>query len=243
MISLIGKPGDTNARLSLVPRSPLRGYPTLDLPLYYGYKCPYCNNVIQALFKTDQPIDLFAYEETVIINRKREKRYQIPAEGQKDRRGMEFDTFYQSIMLEAGPWAAQRITLLHHVIPYWGIEHHVKETGAGWFEKTKTGDRACAYTGIGTLNSNLLQQVLRLFAGVKDKDLLKLELPETDKLLSAVNLLRSSDGKSLEGTWIKAVGEGGPMVLIDRSSILAGFGYGFRQAVNKTDPFIGTEGT
>jgi hypothetical protein len=41
---------------------------TITRELIYGYKCPYCSNVIQALFYTEDMIDLSPYEQTNVLH-------------------------------------------------------------------------------------------------------------------------------------------------------------------------------
>jgi hypothetical protein len=69
VIELSGKPGDLNGQIRFTPRPGFKkAHKTLERELVYGHYCPRCMNVVQALFFTDEPVDLWPYEETNVMS-------------------------------------------------------------------------------------------------------------------------------------------------------------------------------
>jgi hypothetical protein len=69
MIELIPASGERGPLIRLTPRQGFKkSHKMLEFPLQYGHRCPYCPNVINAVFCPDRQIDLFPYEETVVLS-------------------------------------------------------------------------------------------------------------------------------------------------------------------------------
>lgn len=164
MLELSGKPGDLQCKIRFSARRAFRGNPkapSIERELVYGHVCPTCNNVIQAFFLTDQPVDLWMYEETVFVS------------SSQDRFGTELKTVpnndskfgysqYTSTFLRTAQGNAQHLVLKNHIVRFHGIDA-IKHTSDRFFEP---GGNVCPNTGCFSLRPKLcMQDLILLFKG------------------------------------------------------------------------------
>lgn len=181
MIQLTGKPGEPNPKVRFTPRNMFKHAPVLEKQLIYGHVCPRCFNVVQALFATDEPIDLFKYEETAVISLSQDaKKY-----GTINKYVPEYDdpvgtTCYTSTFLIGGKQKAQHLYLKNHILLFEGIDKPVSENGSNFYEK---GERTCEYTGFFSVRKDLMVRDILLFMQVKPEQIKSYYLPPLDQFL------------------------------------------------------------
>jgi hypothetical protein len=162
LISLTGKPGDLICQIHFNVRPAFSKDPkAVDLrrDLVYGHVCPTCNNVIQACFLTDKPIDLWPYEETVFISQASGKNFGttlkiVPNEESKAGYSQYTSTFERT--LEGN---AQHLVMKNHVLRYQGIDSKSREND----RYNESGGHTCAYTGCFSLRQATMLKDLCLF--------------------------------------------------------------------------------
>ena len=154
MIALSGKPGDTNCRIRFVPRPGFKKtHKVIERELVYGHYCPRCMNVVQALFLTDEPVDLWPYEETHVISLSKDEAkngsiLKVVPNGESKPGYMN----YTVTPLRGAGERGQHLVLKNHVLKYHGIDQQ-KHTTDRYFEP---GERTCEYAGAFALREDLL---------------------------------------------------------------------------------------
>ena len=85
--------------------------PELEFPLIYGHVCPRCENVIQAAFITDKPVDPRGYEEFFTTLRDKQGNIKVVRTGVHPR----FKSKYETTLVQRGnKISAQMIRLGEH---------------------------------------------------------------------------------------------------------------------------------
>lgn len=216
MIKLKGKVGIAHPSNKIIfePRPGFRRgrseTSTLEFPLIYGHKCDYCNNVIQALFLAPKVIDLWPYEETVLLSQGEknagEVRKIFPDENTKPEKSC-----YQMDFSDA-EGGSIKITLKNHVMRHSAIEERQFNGDGLWVP----GEKPCTKTGIFALRLDLLVKDFLLFSQMNRNEIIKYTIP-------CINELIKDDDKEFK--LVPAVGEAPPVILIDRQSLVYGFHY------------------
>ncbi len=139
MIKLIDK-GPDESLIEFSPR-PQRKTRTITRQLVYGHACTWCGNVIQALFLTEEPVDLSLYEETRVIS-----------QGEKNNGTLlkvvpnseDLASAYKVNFYPTPNGHAELIRLKNHLVNWKGMTDAPKEKDY-YFEP---GERCCRYTGL-----------------------------------------------------------------------------------------------
>jgi hypothetical protein len=156
MIVAINKSGDNKAKIQFIPRAGFAHSQTLERELIYAHKCPVCNNIMQAYFKTPTPINLWPYEETTILSQGEKNGGEV-LKIIPNNQSTSNETCYKSDFdkIEGGH---QKIVLKNHIVRQRVIAER-KYTGEGIWE---VGERPCFWTGVFTLREDLLVKDLLL---------------------------------------------------------------------------------
>jgi len=207
MIDLTGNPGDKNCKITFSPRPGFKqSHRTFQRELVYGHYCPRCMNVVQALFLTDEPVDLWPYEATNVmsIGKSDEKVGTILKIVPNVESKLGYSN-YTSTFLRSGGEPGQHIVLKNHVLKYHGVEKE-KSSADRYFEP---GERPCAdYTGAFALREDLLVRDVCLFMRIDPTVLAQHNLPSVEEFL---NRAVSQDFRSLP-----AYGVAPPVILFPR---------------------------
>jgi hypothetical protein len=141
MIKLIDR-GPDNSRIEFSPRSRYsRVESTIQHELISGYTCPICNNVIQALFLTDKPVDIEKYEETRVLSQGEKNSGELL----KVIPGGEEPGNYKQSFYKMPDGNAQKITLKNHVINWEGVGSGDRD------DLFEVGERCCKYSAVISL--------------------------------------------------------------------------------------------
>lgn len=223
MIKLRGKNEvtDINNKIIFEPRPGFtrgRGAaPQLEFPLIYGHRCPYCSNVVQALFKAPRIFNLWAYEETVLLSQGEknsgEIRNTFPDEKTKYGKScyrMEFSP------AEGG---SIKMILRNHIMRHKAIQERTFNGDGLW----EAGERPCTRTGIFSLREDLLIKDWLLFSQISEQEVPKYNLPPVKDLIK-------EDDTNFK--LVPAVGVAPPVILVERQSLIYGFHYQTRPKMN-----------
>lgn len=211
MLHLTGKPGEPSPKIQLSPRTGFKKWPILEKELIYGHACPYCFNVIQALFITDKPVDLFPYEETAVMSKSQDsKKIGTVAKFVPEYEDVWGHTNYTSTILQGGGVTAQHLALKNHILKFEGIDKPVAENGANYFEP---GEKCCEYTGIFSVRKDLMVKDILLFMQMTKEAMDKFHIPTLDHfLMKCGNKFRT----------LQAYGDAPPVVLVRRENMQFG---------------------
>jgi hypothetical protein len=154
VIELTGKPGNQDCHIKFTPRAGFkRTHRPIERELVYGHYCPRCMNVVQALFLTDEPVNLWPYEETnVMSTSKSEEKIGTILKIVPNGESKAGYTNYTVTPLRGAGERGQHIVLKNHVLKYHGIEQETHTTDR-YFEP---GERTCEYAGAFALREDLL---------------------------------------------------------------------------------------
>jgi len=154
MIQLVDR-GLDDSIIRFTPRHAYRKLGPIECDLVHGHFCPWCNNVIQALYYTDKPIDLSKHEETRVISQGEKNEGELL----KIVPNWEDDGNYKVQTFRTPQGNAQKIVLKNHVINWAG-------TAAGnsdnFFE---VGERCCIYTCLIPLTEETAMREFSMVAG------------------------------------------------------------------------------
>jgi len=187
--------------------------PELEFPLIYGHRCPYCSNVIQALFKAPQAFSLWPYEETVILSQGEKNAGDIRKIYPDDKTKTGKSLYRMDYSPAEG--GSVKITLKNHILRTRVIAER-KYTGEGIWED---GEKPCTRTGIFSLREDLLVKDWMLFALVDTGDgreIAKYNFPTIKQIIPENN----TDFKL-----IPAVGEAPPIILVEKQHTPYGYFY------------------
>lgn len=216
MIKIRGKTDsiDINNKIIFSPRPGfVKGKgaaPEMEFPLVYGHRCPYCANVIQALFKAPRKFSLWPYEETSILSQGEKNSGEIHST-YPDVKTWFNDSCY-NIAYSPAEEGSIKITLKNHIMRHAGL-HERDIKGEGLWE---VGKRPCMYAGIFSLREDLLIKDWLLFSGLTDSEISKCKFPEVKTMIP------ESDANF---KLIPAVGVAPPVILVERQSLLYGYNY------------------
>ena len=209
--------------IMLTPRQGFkRTHQALEFPMVYGHRCPTCSNVIQAVFLTDQKVDLFPYEQTSILTQSKDEEKQGEVRAiLPDTNSEEGYSCYHIDFTNTVAGGSQKIVLRNHVLKLRALVER-EPNGEGLFEK---GDRyyvkACTKIGIHALRDDLLMKDYCLFANMSDVELRNYNLPPVSEVITEFS------GSSL-GRLVPTIGQAPPLVLLERSDVVHGYGHVLR---------------
>lgn len=184
--------------------------PELEFPLIYGHRCPYCNNVMQALFKAPKTFSLWPYEETTILSQGEKNAGDILSTypDNKTRYGK---SCYR-IDFSPAEGGSVKITLKNHIMRLSAISER-KFNGEGLWEE---GKRTCSRTGVFSLREDLLVKDWLLFSHLGEYDINKYNIPPIK------DIIKEGD---VNFKLIPAVGVAPPVILVERHILVYGFHY------------------
>ena len=189
--------------------------PTLEFPLLYGHKCPYCSNVIQALFKAPRTFNLWPYEETVLLSQGEKNSGEIrkvfPDEKTK------YGKSLYNMEFSPAEGGSVKLTLANHMVKPRVLSHR-EVNGEGLWEAGK--ERPCIKAAIFSLREDLLVKDFLLFSQMVDYEISKYNIPK------AAELIPEADTNFRQ---VPAVGLAPPVILVDRQSFIYGFHYQTRR--------------
>jgi hypothetical protein len=227
VIELTGRPGDLNCSIRFTPRPGFKKtQKTLERELVYGHYCPLCQNVVQALFLTDEPVNLWPYEETnVMSTSKSEEKIGTILKIVPNLESKAGYTNYTVTSLRGGRQSGQHIVLKNHVLKYHGIEQE-KHTPDRYFEP---GERPCEYAGAFALREDLLIRDVCYFMRLNVAAIEAYNLPSVEDFLKGAveHGFRS----------LPAYGSAPPVMLIPRERMTSARGDGWRMR-NILQPFV-----
>ena len=154
MIQLVDR-GPNESLIRFIPRFAYKKIGPQERDLIHGHWCQYCNNLIQALYYTDKPIDLPKYEETRVLSQGEKNDGEllkiVPNAEDKGNYKVEF------FRTPAGN--AEQITLKNHVLNFRGLGSGNRDD---FFE---VGERCCAYTSLIPMRAETIVRELATVAG------------------------------------------------------------------------------
>jgi hypothetical protein len=199
-----------------------KSQPNLELELIYAHVCSTCGNVIQAQFLTDKEIVLWPYEETVVLSQGDHNMGEV-LKIYPDDKAKAGSSCYRSVFNQFGQ-SSQKLTLKNHVLRYRAIEER-KFNGEGLWE---VGERTCPKVGVFSVREELTVKDVLLFSGWSEYDFKSYDLSK----IKVDDLLEWTYGVRLKR--LNAIGQAGPVVLIDRTNVI----YSFRwDMMNRLDKF------
>jgi hypothetical protein len=193
-----------NPKLYLTPRSGFRrAHRELELELVYGHTCPACQNVIQAVVKSDKLVDLHPFEETEILVATKDG-----PEVKKRVRG----AYEVSLFKGANPakGSLMKIRLRNHLILPNFIKNRDNATGL-----EETGEKPCFKTGFHNLREDLLLKDLYMSFNVSALTLAEYEMPNVEAIFRRGEFHHRLNDFRI----IPAVGDSLPVILVDRTML------------------------
>ncbi len=224
MIKLRGKTEavDINNKIIFDPRPGfIRGRgaaPTLEFPLIYGHRCPYCSNVMQALFKAPRTFSLWAYEETVLLSQGEKNSGELRKIFPDDK--SKFGKSCYRMDFSPAEGGSVKLTLRNHIMRHTAITDR-EFNGDGLWEEGF--ERPCTNTGFFSLREDLLIKDWLLFSQIGEQEIVKYNIPPVKDLIS-----ESDTNFKL----VPAVGVAPPVILVERQSLVYGFYFTTRPKMN-----------
>jgi hypothetical protein len=154
MIQLVDR-GPNESLIRFTPRFAYRKLGPLECDLIHGHFCMYCNNLIQALYYTDKPIDLPKYEETRVLSQGEKNGGELL----KIVPNAEDKGNYKTEFFRTPNGNAEQITLKNHVLNFKGLSSGNRDD---FFE---VGERCCSYTSVLPLRNETIIRELAIVAG------------------------------------------------------------------------------
>lgn len=215
MIQLVDRgPNDSIIRFS--PRTSYKTDKTIECDLEHGYVCPYCNNVIMAMYYTENPINLDKYEETRVLSQgdKNEGDLLKIIPNWEDAEGNYRTEFYKT-----ANGNAEKIVLKNHVINWKGAGSYNRK------EFFEPGDRCCTFTTLISLRPENLIRDLASVSGYSLQAYNRYETTNTDPDVPFIRnwLDTSYSWINLEMRSISSIGTGVLAIQIKRKTLEAGF--------------------
>lgn len=224
MIELIAASGERGPLIRLTPRTGHKKLaPTLEFPLKYGHRCPTCSNLICAVFYPDRKIDLFPYEETIVLSQGEKNAGEVlkvvpgtlPEES-----NLKVDFF------ATDNGSVQHIRQKNHLIRIGAVQ----DRGYNGEGIEEVGERPCFDTALFHPREDLLiKDLLLLFQAYTPKDLSGFNLPTVQQLFPDKNGDRTTDRKF---RWIEAVGNAPPAILMDRGFVKSAYNFWLKQRMD-----------
>lgn len=216
MIKLRGQTGieDPLNKIIFEPRpSFIKGRgaaPELEFPLIYGHRCPYCANVIQALFKAPRTFSLWPYEETTILSQGEKNSGEIREIYPDPKTRFGKSCYHMDFSPAEG--GSIKLTLINHIMKHKVIAERTYDGKNIW----DVGERPCTKTGVFALREDLLIKDWLLFSQITEHEVVKYNLPPLGDLIKA-------DDTNFK--LVPAVGVAPPVILVDRQSLVYGYHY------------------
>lgn len=189
--------------------------PELEFPLIYGHRCPYCGNVIQALFKAPRTFSLWPYEETVLLSQGEKNSGEIRKVFPDDKTKHGKSLYNMEFSPAEG--GSIKLTLANHLVKHRAMSHR-EVNGEGLWETGK--ERPCTKAAIFSLREDLLLKDFLLFSQMVDYEIVKYNLPKISELI----LENDTNFRQ-----VPAIGTAPPVILVDRQSFIYGFHYQTRR--------------
>lgn len=219
MIRISGKEDEKN-KLNKITFEPRAGYkkthPSLEFPLLYGHRCPYCTNVIQALFESPKPIDLWAYEETFLLSQGEKNAGEVRNVYPNDKT-KQGKTCYNNHYSPTGKGYV-KIVLKNHIMRHRAIVEG-SFNGEGLWEP---GEKPCGRSGIFSIREDLLMKDFLLFSKMQPVEVAKYKMPKVREAIKSDNV---------NFRVVPAIGEAPPIILVEKDSFIFGFHYKSRPLV------------
>jgi len=184
--------------------------PSLEFPLVYGHRCPYCSNVIQALFKAPKMFNLWPYEETVLLSQGEKNSGEIRKVFPDDKTRFGKSCYRMDFSPAEG--GSVKLTLKNHILRHQAIKDR-QYTGEGLWE---VGEKACMKTGVFALREDLLVKDFLLFSQIQEAEIQQYNIPPVRDLIPETDT---------QFKLVPAVGVAPPVILVERQSLVYGFHY------------------
>lgn len=184
--------------------------PSLEFPLVYGHRCPFCTNVIQALFKAPKMFNLWPYEETTLLSQGEKNSGEIRKVFPDDK--TRFGKSCYRVDFSPADGGSVKITLKNHILRHQAIKDR-QFNGDGLWEP---GEKACMKAGVFSLREDLLVKDFLLFSQIQDAEIQQFNIPPVK------DLIPDSDPHF---KLVPAVGVAPPVILVERQSLVYGFHY------------------
>lgn len=194
--------------------------PALEFPLIYGHRCPYCSNVMQALFKAPRTFSLWPYEETVLLSQGEKNSGEIRKTYPDEK--VKFGKSCYRMDFSSAEGGSIKLTLKNHIIQYTAISHSDYKGEGIW----EAGERPCTHAGIFSLREDLLVKDWMLYSKITEHEIEKYNLPPVKELIPETD----PNFKA-----VPAVGVAPPVILVERASFIFGFNY---QTRPKMAPYL-----
>lgn len=219
---------DINNKIIFSPRPGfIRGkekVPELEFPLIYGHKCPYCNNVIQALFKAQKTFSLWPYEETAILSQGEKNSGETLKIFPDNKTKLGKSCYKMDFSFAEG--GSIKLTLVNHIMLYRTIVRR-DFTGAGlWEEGYKC---VCTHTGIFSLREDLLVKDWLLFSILDPNDKILGSEIKKYKLPSSLKDIIEEDNTNYR--LVPAIGMAPSVILVDSNSLVYSAEYQVRPLI------------
>lgn len=217
MIRLRGKAGidDKSNKIIFTPRSGfVRGKgkaPELEFPLVYGHKCPYCSNVIQALFKAPKTFSLWPYEETVLLSQGEKNAGEVRKVFPDDKTKSGKSCY--KIDFSPAEGGSIKIILRNHLMRHQALAERTFDGEKFW---EQSYERPCTRAGLFSIREDLLVKDWLTFSQMREDEVNKCQTPPI------ANLILENDSTF---KLVPAVGKAPPVILIERQNLLYGYYY------------------
>src|SRR5271166_1643139 len=192
--------------------------PELEFPLVYGHRCPYCSNVMQALFVAPREFSLWPYEETTILSQGEKNSGEI-RDVYPDPKTRFGKSCYRMDFSPADGGSI-KITLKNHIMLHRVIAERTYDGKNIW----EVGERPCTKTGIFALREDLLVKDWLLFSQITEQEVVKYNIPPVRQL---------TPENDANFKLVPAVGVAPPVILVDRQSLVYGYHYQSRPMMNQ----------
>lgn len=192
----------------------------MSVPLISAHFCPVCNNIVQATFNTDSSIDTYIFEEVNILKLEGEDGIGSVVEVLPNDKHKRKTSCYNSsydVNLKY-----QKIVLKNHLLKMKaGVNK--RHNGEHIYE---TGLRPCFYSGLYSLNEEVLAKDFLFFSG-QDMDILKGKKAPSLDFLAPLN--NKDDGYYKR---IPAIGKGPGAILVRTKQFIYGYSHYFESQLN-----------
>lgn len=222
MISIRGTANTAgiNNKIIFSPRAGFKkkgSIPTLEFSLIYGHRCPYCSNVMQALFKSPKTFSLWAYEETTLLSQGEKNSGEVRSTYPNEKTKQGKSCYRMDFNPADG--GSVKITLKNHIMRHAAIAER-EFNGNGLWE---VGEKPCTMTGIFSLREDLLVKDWLLFSQIQETEITYYNIPKIKDII-----LDSDPNFRL----VQPVGVAPPVIIIDKHSLVYGFHYGARSKMS-----------
>lgn len=178
--------------------------------LEYAHVCPGCGNVIQALFHTDQEVDLNPYEETRIMTIDTDGKKPMELKGfspdEKDPNKTHYNVYYDA------KTKSQKIVLKNHILRFESIDLKNADEKADW----EPGGKVCELSGLFSLREDLVMRDYVLFSRINESKV-------WDFPVKSISDVKFNNKLRVCGFPVEAIGDAPPVILIRYNIINRGW--------------------